>query len=72
MPSFFSWVNLITDFFNLQFLHEQKHKVHLSKTMWRIFHFRFHLVLLNFIFLLNKMQELFGFKTSQFFSKLKY
>ena len=28
--------------FNLQFLYKLKHKVHLSKTVCGIFHFRFH------------------------------
>ena len=27
--------------FNLRFLYELKHKIHLSKTVWGIFHFRF-------------------------------
>ena len=50
--------------FNSQFLYELEHMVHLSKTVCGIFHFRFRLVLLNFIFLLNKKHGLFDFKTS--------
>ena len=34
--------------FNLQFLYELKHKVRLSKTICRIFHFQFHFVLYSF------------------------
>ena len=50
--------------FNLQFLYEQKHKVHLSKTMCGIFHFRFRLVFNKVIFLFYRKHRLFYFKTS--------
>ena len=50
--------------FNLQFLYELKHKVRLSKTVCGIFHLRFRSVFIKFIFLFNKMHELFDFKTS--------
>ena len=33
--------------FNLRFLYELKHKVHLSKTMSGIFHFRFRFVFIK-------------------------
>ena len=48
--------------FNLRFLRELKHKVHLSKTVCGIFHFQFHFA--SFIFLFNKMHGLFGLKRS--------
>ena len=34
--------------FNLRFLYELKHKVHLSKTLCGIFHFRFRFVFIKF------------------------
>ena len=41
--------------FNLQFLYQLKHKVHLSKTVCGIFHFRFRLVLIEvYIFVQQK------------------
>ena len=44
MPSFFS-CELDHGFtFNLRFLYELKHKVHLSETMCGIFHFQFRFV----------------------------
>ena len=40
--------------FNLRFLYELKHKVHLSKTMCGIFHSRFHYVFIKvYIFVLQ-------------------
>ena len=33
--------------FNLRFLYELKHKVHLSKITWGIFHFRFRFVFIK-------------------------
>ena len=33
--------------FNLQFLYELKHKVHLSKTVYGIFHFRLRFVFIK-------------------------
>ena len=50
--------------FDLPFLYELKHNVHFSKTVRGIFHFRFFLLLLKFIFLFNKIHGLFDFKTS--------
>ena len=55
--------------FNFLFLCELKHKVCLSKTVCGIFHLRFCFVLLKFILLFNKMNELFDFKRSWFLSK---
>ena len=49
--------------FNLRFLHELTHKVCLSKTAYGIFQLRFRLFLLKFMFLFNKLYELFVFKT---------
>ena len=49
--------------FNLWFLYELKHKIHLSETVHGIFYF---------LFLLNKMHGLFNFKISSFLSNLKY
>ena len=43
--------------FNSEFLHEFKHKVRLSKTVYGIFHFRFRLVLSKFVFLFNKTTD---------------
>ena len=41
--------------FNLQVLHELKHMVHLSETVYRIFHFRFRLVFIKlYIFVQQK------------------
>ena len=51
-------------FFNSQFLYELKHIVHLSKTVFGIFHFRFVSFLLKFVFLFSKKHGLFDFKTS--------
>ena len=48
---------------NSQFLYELKHIVHLSKTVFGIFHFRFVSFLLKFVFLFSKKHELFDFKT---------
>ena len=56
--------------FNLRFLYELKHKVHLSKTVSFIFLFWFLFVKFNFLF--NKIHGLFDFKTSCFLSKLKW
>ena len=50
--------------FNLWFLYELMHQVCPSKTVCGIFHFRFRFDLLKFIYLLDKMNEFFGFKTS--------
>ena len=52
--------------FNLRFLYELKQQnVCLSKTVCEIFYFRFRLVfILTFIFLFNKMHDLFDSKTS--------
>ena len=33
--------------FNLRFLYELKHRVRLSKTVWGVFHFRFHFVFIK-------------------------
>ena len=40
--------------FNLRFLYELKHKVHLSKTVFGFFHFQFHLI---FIKVCNLVQQ---------------
>ena len=57
--------------FNLRFSYELKHKVRLFKTVRGIFHFRFRFVFVKFIFLFNKIHELFDCKTSLFLLKLK-
>ena len=45
--------------FNLQFLYELKHKVHLSETVCGIFHFRFRLALIKlYSFAQQKAQTL--------------
>ena len=49
--------------FSLPFLYELKHKVHLSKTACGIFILDSISFLLKFIFLFNKMDGLFDFKT---------
>ena len=52
--------------FNLQFLYELKYKVHLSKTVCGIFHFRLVFIKV-YIFVQPRMfkkQRLFDFKTS--------
>ena len=49
--------------FNMWFLYELKHKVRLSKTVRRVFHFSL-LFLLKFIILFKKIHGLFDFKTS--------
>ena len=51
--------------FNLLFLYELKHISRLSKTVTGIFYFRLRFVLLKFIFLFNRMHELFDFKRSK-------
>ena len=56
--------------FNLSFLYKQKHKIRLSKTVGGIYRFRFVFIKV-YIFLFNKMCELFDFKTLYFLSKLK-
>ena len=66
-PFFLSWAPTHYSFtFNLWFLYEMKHKVRLSETVCGIFHFRFCSIFikLKFIFLFNKMQGHFEFKTS--------
>ena len=61
MPSFFfRELQLI----NLQLLNELKHNVRHSKTVCGIFIFYSISFLLKFIFLFNKVHELFDFKTS--------
>ena len=50
--------------FDLRFLYELKHKVRLSKTVYRIFHFRFRFVFIKILFFVNKIHGLFDFKTS--------
>ena len=50
--------------FSLRFLYELKHKVHLSKTVSGIFHFRFRFAFTKVYIFFNKMYELFDFKTS--------
>ena len=40
--------------FNLQFLYELKHKIHLSKTERGIFHFRFRLVFIKVFILIQQ------------------
>ena len=58
--------------FNLRFFLNCIFKVRLSKTVCSgIFHFRIPLVFIKVYILVNKMHELFDFKTSQFLSKLK-
>ena len=45
MNSFLSWAPTHHSFtFNLQCLYQLKQKVHLSKTVWQIFHFQFCLL----------------------------
>ena len=66
---FFRELQLITVFhslqiFNLRFLKELKRKVHLSKTLCRIFHFRFRFVFIKIYTFVQKMHGLFYFKTS--------
>ena len=44
--------------FNLQFLYQLKHKVHLSKTVWGIFHFPFCLIFIRiFYFCSTKIKD---------------
>ena len=51
--------------FNLRFFYELKQKVRLSENARGIFHFRLCFVFIEiYIFLFNKMRELFDFKTS--------
>ena len=50
--------------FNLQFLYELKHKSRLSKQCMGFFIFDSVSLLLKFMFLFNKMHEVFDFKTS--------
>ena len=50
--------------FNLWFLYELKHKVHLSKTVRGISIFDSVSFVLEFVFLFNKMHEPFDCKTS--------
>ena len=48
--NFFRELQIITDYsftFNSQFLYQLKHKVHLSKTVCRTFHFESHLVFIK-------------------------
>ena len=40
--------------FNLQFLYELKHKIHLSKTVRGIFHFQFRLVFIKVFILVQQ------------------
>ena len=48
--------------FKLRFLHELKHKICLSKTMYRFFHFDSVSFLLRFIFSFNKIHGLLDLK----------
>ena len=66
MPFFLSRAPTHHSFiFNLQFLHDLKHKACLSKTVCGIFHFQFHFVFIKvYIFWFNKMNGLSDFKTS--------
>ena len=62
--------------FNLRFLYELKHRVRLSKTLCRIFHYWLHSVIIFlyifvFRFLCNKMHELFLTLKHQLLSKRK-
>ena len=43
--------------FNFRILYQLKHKVGLSKTVHRIFHFRFRFFFIKFIFLFNKQNS---------------
>ena len=61
---FLSWGSTHHSFtFDLRFSYELEHKFCPSKILRRIFHFWFRSVFIKFIFLFNKMQELFDFKT---------
>ena len=55
-PFFLSWAPAYHSFtFNSLFLYELKHKVHLSKTVCGIFHFRFRLLFIKiYIFVQQK------------------
>ena len=50
--------------FNSRFLYELKHRVHLSKSVCEIFHFRFRFAFIKVYIFLNKKHGLFDFKTS--------
>ena len=49
--------------FDLQFLYKLKHKVHPSKSLCGIFHFRFRFIVIK-VHIFNKMHKLFDLKTS--------
>ena len=54
--------------FNLRFLYELKHKVRLSKTVRRIFHFRFRFDFIKvYIFVQQKFMEFLTLKRHNFF-----
>ena len=57
--------------FNLRFLYELKHKVHLSKTVCGIFHFRSHFIFIKFYVFAQQKHGLFDFKTSTSLLKSK-
>ena len=50
--------------FNLRILNELKHKVRVSKTACRIFHFRFRFVFIKVYIFVQQMHGLFDFKMS--------
>ena len=55
---FLSWAPTNHSFtFNSQSLYELKHKIHLTKAVYGIFHYRFHQFLLKFLFLFNKSMD---------------
>ena len=50
--------------FNLRFLYDLKHKVRLSRTVCKNFHFRFPFVFIKAYIFVQKIHGLFDFKTS--------
>ena len=69
IPSFFfRKLQLITVLlFNLRFLYELKHKVGLSKTVCRIFHFQFRFVFIKVYVFLTKCMDSLTLKRHNFF-----
>ena len=57
-PTYYSFT------FNLQFLHELKHKIRPSNTGCYTFHFRFCFVFIKVYIFFNKMHGLYDSKTS--------